>query len=65
MFEVSIHIKKHDTLPYLMLLYTNRPTLRKNLDNLRYVFIYKTLDTLRYTTFIEFLKLVEKGGIFI
>ena len=36
---------------------TESPTLSKNQDNLRYVFIYKNQDTLRYAIFIKKLKL--------
>ena len=57
--------KKHDTLRYMTFLYTKIQTRRKKQDNLRYVLIYKnrTLYVTRF--FIEFLKLVEGGGIFI
>ena len=40
--------QKHDTLRYVTLLYTERRTLRKKQDNLRYVFTYKDPDTLGY-----------------
>ena len=40
--------RKNDTLSYVMFLYTKSQKLRKNKDNLRYVFIYKNMDTLRY-----------------
>ena len=39
--------KKHDTLGYVKFLNTKIQTLRKNQDNLRYIFIYKKPDTLR------------------
>ena len=40
--------KKHDTLRYVIFLYTKRQTLRKKQDNFCYVFIYKNPDTLKY-----------------
>ena len=58
--------KKHDTLRYVMFLYTKRQTLRKKKDNLRYVYIYKNLDTLHYAIF-HWVFLIDGmgGGIFI
>ena len=50
-FEVGIYIQKHDTLRYVTFLYTKTQTLRKNQDNLRYVYIYIYPDTLRYAIF--------------
>ena len=40
--------KKYDILRYLKFLYTKSLTLKKNLDNLHYVFILKTPETLCY-----------------
>ena len=56
--------KKVWHFPLRELLYTKSMTLRKNQDKLRYVFVYKSQDTLRYAIFIEFLKLAEGGGHF-
>ena len=39
-------------------------TLRKKKDKLRYVFIYKNPNTLRYAIFVEFFKLAERKGHF-
>ena len=38
-------------------IYRKIPTLFKKQENLRYVFIHKKPDTLRYTIFMKFLKL--------
>ena len=57
--------KKHDTLRYVTFLYTKRQTLHKKQDNLRYVFIYKIWTVCVSQFFIEFLKLAERGHIFI
>ena len=59
MFKLAFIYKKYGTLRYLTFLYTKSGTLRKKQDNLRYVFIYKNPDTLRYAISIEFLKLAE------
>ena len=61
--KLAFIYKKHHTLGYVTFLYTKRYKLRKNQDNLRYVFIYKnpTLCVPRF--FIEFLKFAEGGDI--
>ena len=54
--KLAFIYKNHDTLRYVMFLYTKSQTLRKNKDNLRYVFMYPIL--------MEFLKLAEGVGHF-
>ena len=49
--EVDILYKNYDNLCYVKIIYTNIHTLLKKQDTLRYVFIYKNLDTLRYAIF--------------
>ena len=43
-FKLRFIYKKYDTLRYVTVLYAKSQTLRKNLDNLRYVFIYKNTE---------------------
>ena len=51
MFENGIFKQKNGTLRYVKNLYAKRHTLRKNQENLRYVFIFKNPDTLRNAIF--------------
>ena len=53
--------EKHNTLRNVVFSHTKSLTLRKKQDNFRCVFIYKNMDTLRYATFMEFLKLSDWG----
>ena len=49
--EVGIYIQKASHFALGEFLYGKTSTLRKKQDNLRYVFIYKNPDTLRYAIF--------------
>ena len=57
--------RKHDTLRYVTFLYTKIQTLRKEQDNLRYVFKYKNQDTLRYEVFHGIFEIGRGGGHFL
>ena len=56
--------KKNDTLRYVKFLYTIIQTLHKKQDNLRYVFIYKNPDILRYAISLNFLNW-RRGRVFL
>ena len=56
--------KKHDTLYYCTFLYKKIQTLRKKQDNLRYVFMFKNLDTLHYAIFHSIFEIGGGGGHF-
>ena len=59
--KLAFAYKKHDTLRNVTFLYTKIQKLRKNKDNLRYVFIYKNL-TLSVTQFYGILEIGGGGG---
>ena len=60
--KMAFKYKKHDTLRYVTFLYTKSDTLRKKQDNLRYVFIYKNPETLRYGIFYIIVGIGGGGG---
>ena len=62
--KLEFMYKKHDTLRYVIFLYTKSQTLRKNQDNVRYIFIYKNPDTLRYANFYRIFEIGGGAGIF-
>ena len=50
-FETVMYIQKSWHFVLCLVLYTNSQSLRKNQDNLYYVFVYKKTDTLCYAIF--------------
>ena len=60
--KLAFIYKNYDTLRYVTFLYAKIQTLRKKQDNLRYIFIYKKPEYLRYAIFHGILKLAERGG---
>ena len=63
--KLEFKYKNHDTLRYGTELYTKSQTFRKNQDNLRYIFIYKNLDTLQNTIFHMIFEIEGGRGRFI
>ena len=63
-FEVGTYIQKSWHFALRDAFIYKDQTLHKKQYNLRHVFIYKNPDTLRYSIFMEFLKLAEGGGHF-
>ena len=61
-FEVGIYIQKVWQFALHDFLYTKYQTLHKKQDNLRYVFIYKNPETLRYAIFYWIFEIGRGGG---
>ena len=63
--KLAFVLKKHDTLCYLVFLYTKIRTLRKKQDNFCYVFIHRNPDTLCYAILHGIISIGRGGYIFL